>query len=211
MILLSSFYFPNIQYMSKFLLDEEIIIEQFARYEKQSYRNRCTIAAANGKLDLVVPVSKPFGKRTILKDVLVDYDTKWQINHWRSIVSAYRTSPFFEIFEPELAPFFELNKKFLIDLNYQCLDFYRKALDLNIPIEMSQNYFETGGRFSDLRDSISPKAKKHSEDPQFASVEYYQVFREKNGFFENLSFLDLLFNEGPLAIDYLKKNIKKGS
>ena len=107
-ILLSSAYFGPIQYFARFVSGKSILIEQYDHYLKQSYRNRCKILGANGILALVVPVKKPNGNKTIIKDVLIDYDTDWQKNHLESIKSAYKNSAFFEYYSDD---FFQAIKK----------------------------------------------------------------------------------------------------
>ena len=93
---LSTAYFAPIQYYSKFLLYSEVFIERFENFHKQTYRNRCVILGGNGPISLVVPVVKGRGAKILIKDLKISYDTNWQRNHWRTIFSAYNSSPFFE-------------------------------------------------------------------------------------------------------------------
>lgn len=203
-ILLSTAYFPNIQYVSKLLLGQPIRIEANETFLKQSYRNRCTIATANGPADLCVPVKKPNGNKTITKDILVDYDTKWQQDHWRAIVSAYGNSPFFEVLEPEFAPIFEKKEKYLLDLNVNVLNLLFLSLGHIVQLELTDHYVVALDGFIDYRNSIHPKKRMRVPDPRFSAIPYHQVFAQKHGFLDNLSFLDLLFNEGPQAIRITK-------
>lgn len=205
---LSTAYLPNIQYFSKFFLHKKVYIETEDTYLKQSYRNRCTIFGSNGKLDLSIPVIRPNGNKTKTKDVLIEYDTKWQLDHWRAIKSAYGNSPFFEIFEPEMAHIFESKEKYLIDFNEIALYQLFMSLGIEIKTYKTQSYFEPDNSVSyDYRDSIHPKNRMQKTDPFFKQNTYFQVFAGKLGFIPNLSFIDLMFNEGPQAIDICKKSI----
>jgi hypothetical protein len=202
--ILSTAYFPNIQYISKLLLHKKVIIEKFETYQKQSYRNRCTILAANGLLDLTIPVIKTSGNHTLTKDIEIEYETNWQQVHWRAIVSAYGNSPFFEIFEDELAHIFEKKVKFLIDFNYKILCQIQESLGIEFAIVFSESFIPAGENPFDFRNSIHPKARLNKPDSYFQPLPYFQVFSDVYGKQANLSFIDLMSNEGPQAIDLCK-------
>ena len=103
-VLLSTAYFPPIQYFTKFLLYKNILIEQYDHYGKQSYRNRCEIYGANGPLTLSVPVNKKHNQKILVRDVDIDYSLNWQKVHWKAIESAYNRSPFFLYYKDRLGP-----------------------------------------------------------------------------------------------------------
>jgi hypothetical protein len=202
--LLSTAYFPNIQYISKFLLFERIYIEQYDHYQKQSFRNRCVIYAANGPLTLVVPVKKNHGRKMIMKDVQIDYDTNWQHQHWKSIHSAYKNSPFFDYYEDDFLPFFQKQEKYLIDLNLRITDMLLQSLNVNAIWEKTTGYVHDFS--NDFRERIHPKPRLAQPDIFFAPASYHQVFSDKYGFIANLCIADLLFNEGPSAMAVVKKS-----
>ena len=200
-VLLSTAYFAPIQYYSKLLKYKQVFIEVYDNFNKQTYRNRCKIYGANGVLQLSIPVKKT-NPKTLVKDIYIDYDTNWRKMHWKSIESAYKSSPYFEFYEDELSPFFEKKTKFLIDLNSELQSVILNMLDESIKINYTNDFIWIGdSEFDDFREKIHPK--KEIEDQDFASEEYNQVFIEKHGFIPNLSILDLLFNEGPNAINFL--------
>jgi hypothetical protein len=206
--ILSTSYLPNIQYFSKFQLHKQVIIESHDTYLKQSYRNRCTIYASNGALDLSIPVIRPNGNKTLTKDVLIEYNTKWQVDHWRTIKSAYGNSPFFEIFEPELAYLYESKEKYLFDFNNKALTQIFNSIGTDVKIYHSKKYIEQNDSLLyDYRNSIHPKKRMQKPDAFFNQQPYFQVFAEKYGFIPNLSFIDLMFNEGPQALDICRKSI----
>jgi len=210
-ILLSSAYLPNIQYFSKLLSGSKATIEVHDNYQKQSYRNRTIIFSANGPLNLVIPVIKPNGNNTKTHDVIIDYEPPWQQIHWKAIVSAYKHSPFFEIFEEELRPVFQAKEKFLLDWNFLILDEIFKIAGIDKSYSRTHSFSRLNDeQILDYRDSIHPKARMQKNDPFFEQKTYFQVFSNKFGFFPNLSFIDLLFNEGSEATYICRQCIKKG-
>ncbi|MCF8374103.1 MAG: WbqC family protein [Bacteroidales bacterium] len=200
MLLLNTAYFPPIQYFSKIARTEKVVLEAHENYLKQSYRNRCYIYGANGKLSLNIPIKKASGLKMPIRDVKIEYLTHWQKIHWKSIESAYQSSPFFEFYIDDLIPFFQNKHKFLFDFNLEIIQFLIEALELDSEITLSETY-EKPGSFSgqDYRDIIHPKKDFNKFDPKFNPQEYTQVFSPKHGFIPNLSVLDLLLNTGPEA------------
>jgi hypothetical protein len=155
-------------------------------------------------LDLTIPVIRPNGNSTKTKDILIDYSTNWQHVHWQAIRSAYGNSPFFEILEPELAHLYNEKEKKLIDFNEKTL--IQAFLSLGFPLHFKHTltYQQNIDSFLDYRDSIHPKKRMQKPDHYFKPAKYYQVFTSKFGFKPNLSFIDLIFNEGPEAISKCK-------
>jgi len=200
-IILSTAYFPPVEYFFFLNHSKNVLIDSFENYQKQTYRNRCIIYGSNGPLSLVIPVIKTNKPKTIFKDILISYDEDWQKVHWRSISAAYNSSPFFLYYQDDILKILEKKHRFLIDLNNELL---MKLLDLtNIDTSISQasSYIKDPEEL-DLRNTISPK-NKIQEILNYPS--YIQVFDDKHGFISNLSILDLLFNEGPNTLEYLKK------
>ncbi len=196
---LASAYLAPVQYYSKLLHYPGVFIEKNDHYIKQTYRTRCDVAGANGKLTLSIPVDKGDSLKCLTKDIRISYAEDWQRMHWRSIVSAYRTSPFFDYYEDDFRPFFEIKFPFLFDFNEQFQSLILSLLNIDVKINYTDNYktnFLPGE--IDLREKIHPK-KDYNEDKNFKVVPYYQVFEQKNGFLPNLSIIDLLFNMGNEA------------
>lgn len=197
MILLSTTYLGNIQYYSKLASGQKIVLEAHENYQKQSYRNRCDIMAANGVISLTVPVLKGVADKTPIRDVRIDHRGAWQKGHWRSLMSAYASSPFYEFYADDLAPIYERRYEFLWDFNMDAQATVLKILKLQPDISISDDYIADSGENQDFRTSISPKPRLMRDDPAFRPQEYAQVFDDRYGFVPNLSIIDLICSEGP--------------
>jgi hypothetical protein len=206
--ILSTSYLPPIQYISKFLLYEKVIIEKFENYQKQSYRNRCYIYGANGKQCLTIPVKKQHGEKTPIAEVEIDNNYSWQTIHLKSIESAYRLSPFYEFYADGFKEFYQQDTQLLLDWNFNLLQFVLRVAGIPKVPERTTGYNRTVENCIDLRNSIHPKPRLMQPDPAFSVIPYQQVFRERNGFLPNLSIVDLLFNEGPLTLEVLRRSLK---
>lgn len=206
-ILLSTAYFAPVQYYSKFLKFDEVFIEQFENYNKQTFRNRCEILTANGIFSLVVPVVKGRGPKTPVKDIRISYDENWQVNHWRTIVSAYSSSPYFEYYADDLVGFFENEWEFLFQFNLEIHLKILEVMGIRSKFSLTVDFEKVPESTLNLREGITPKLHKAIIDPDFKAIPYTQVFSDKSWFVPNLSILDLLFNEGPNATTILEKSI----
>jgi len=205
-ILLSTAYFAPIRYFSKLASYPEIFIEQHENFIKQTYRNRTVILGANGPISLIVPVVKGRAQKIKIKDLRIAYDEEWQRNHWRTIFSAYNSSPFFEYYADDIEPFFRKKYEFLFDFNQQITETLLKILDIQIDLTLTKDFELFPENCLNLREQISPKVHLIDQDLHFEAQPYTQVFSEKFGFIPDLSILDLLFNEGPSASDVLEKS-----
>jgi hypothetical protein len=179
----------------------KIIFEKEDNYQKQTYRNRCYIYGANGKQLLTVPVIHTRGsghRKTI--EVKIDNSFDWQKLHLRSLQTAYRSSPFFEFYEDDLLPLFQKRFDFLTDLNLETDTLISELIGLEVSKEFTKVYSEE--YHDDFRLFVNAKSKN-----EFHLKKYHQVFIEKHGFLSNLSILDLLFNEGTSALNYLEDQV----
>ncbi|MDR0836359.1 MAG: WbqC family protein [Tannerella sp.] len=196
LVYLSTAYLAPVQYFSKLVSSDEIQIEIFENYPKQTYRNRCHIASANGIQALTVPVEKPDTLKCLTRDVRISEHGNWRHVHWNALVSAYKTSPFFEYLEDDFRPFYEQKYDFLIDFNEALQEMICSVLDISPNIRRTTVYKSVVE--NDFRNVIDPRHPL--SDPNFTPIPYYQVFRNKHGFLPNLSIVDLLFNMGKESI-----------
>lgn len=203
-LLISTAYFPPVQYLSLIGKSGNVLIEKHENYNKQSYRNRCSILSANGPLSLIIPVTRIKGRKTPISEVRPDNSCNWQKLHRISIESAYRSAPFFEYYIDDIAPFFHKKFSFLLDLNSEILDKLLAVLNIEAKWQYTSVYMdEMPPGILDIREAIHPKTKPGKDDINLIGREYLQVFQERYGFQPNLSILDLLFNTGPDAPFYI--------
>ncbi len=207
--ILSTTYFGPVQWYQKLYRYRDVWIECHDHFVKQTYRNRCLIAATQGVQALTLPVVHD-PDSMLTRDLRISDHGNWRHLHWNAIRSAYGDSPFFEFYADDLAVFFEQRWTFLIDFNNAITEMMCRLLDITPSIHPTAAFF-TGENScealgcdtapDDFREVIRPKPPL--ADPAFEPRRYYQVFEQKHGFLPNLSILDLLMNEGPEGIFFL--------
>ena len=199
-IILHPTYFPNIASFVAIVQNNNVTFEIEDNFLKQTYRNRTCVYGANGKLTLNIPVVHSQKNRQKYKEVKIFNEDNWQIKHWKSLLSAYKTSPYFEFYEDDLQPLFHCKANYILDFNLNCINTIIDCLQLDVNFSKTTLYNkQANGNTKDYRHLV--KAKK--ETPVTLN-HYTQVFGNKHGFISNLSILDLLFNEGPNALNYLE-------
>lgn len=199
-VLLPAFYLPPISWFSVFLDPEnEIIFEQFESFPKQTYRNRANIFGANGKLSLIIPIAHK-GCREF-KDIEISHREDWRNLHWKSIKTAYQSSPYFEFYEDKFRKIYDLKEKYLLDFNLKTLEIIQQILKTEKAHSLNEEYIKFPEEIN-FRDQFSAKLPS-----EYEMDEYYQTFSDKRGFLKDLSVLDLICNKGPESLTYIK-NIK---
>jgi hypothetical protein len=183
---------PSVEYVAR-LLREECVIDLGENYIKRSERNRALILSANGVMPLTVHVENGNRPRQRMRDVKIDYSKRWQHQHWVSILSAYKSSPYFDHYAEELEPFYRREWRYLVDYNMEYLQSLLRLLGAKCEVCLSEQYVEAEQGDLDLR-------PKHNEGSTFVAEPYFQVFSDRMPFEANLSVLDLLMCEGPEAI-----------
>ncbi|MEL6975355.1 MAG: WbqC family protein [Bacteroidota bacterium] len=200
-ILLHPTYFPSIGTFAV-MAQREVVWEVHDNFQKQTYRNRCYICTDQGRHRMNIPIKHVGGNegRQQYAQVSMDNSSAWKKIHWRTLQTAYRTSPYFEFYEDALEPIFTAKAPdTLLEFNFYILEVLSECLGLTMGTETTENYQKTYDKFCDARFMVDAKRPFTMQQPK-----YTQVFEEKHGFVENLSVLDLLFNEGPNTITYLK-------
>jgi hypothetical protein len=198
-ILIHPSYFPSISHYIALVNADAVTLEMEDNFQKQTNRNRMYIYSPNGIQLLNIPIKHSKTAHQRIQDVKLETAFDWQKQHFKSLEAAYRTSPFFEYFEDDLMPIFTTKHTFLMDLNLQTMELVSKCLGMDFNYTSTTEYFNEVPNHEDLRHLINGKKDATQLEP------YTQVFGEKHGFINNLSILDLLFNEGRYAKDYLKR------
>ncbi len=223
-ILVATAYLPPVEYVAWMLHSRVTDLEQWENYRKQTYRNRCVIAGAGGKLSLTIPVEKPVHGNCLIRDLRISDHGNWRHLHWNAMVAAYRNTPFFEFYEDDFAPFYTKRWSHLLDYNQELLHLICSLIGFDPEIHRTDCYVagplwksaeessseilpKESARFRtrmDLRESLDPKKESI---PGFQALPYYQVFASKFGFQENVSIVDLLFNMGPESLLVLRDSL----
>lgn len=220
-VLLSTAYLAPISYYACLMHAPQVFVEQHEHYHKQTYRNRCRIVAANGVMDLSIPVVTC--NNQAIRKVEIDYSKPWQRQHWLSLEAAYRSTPFFEYYEDDLKPFYQQQDiKYLFDFNARLQQVICDLIDLHPQMILTQDFVtpEAAGLCSsdacldlreaaaalDLREAIHPK-KNLPQVLHYHPQKYTQVFEQQLGFMADMSIVDLLFNMGPESILLLRDSM----
>ena len=192
MTILPIAYMPSVEYVAR-LLREECVVDLGENYIKRSQRNRAQILSANGVMSLTVNVENANRPRQRIKDVRIDYSKRWQHQHWVSIMSAYKSSPYFDHYAHMLEPFYNREWRYLVDYNMEYLSTLLRLLGVEDKVNTSEKYVVAREGDIDLR-------PKHNEGSTFVAEPYFQVFSDRMPFVANLSILDLLLCEGPQTV-----------
>ncbi len=200
--LLATAYLPPIEHFA-FFTEEEIWVERCEHFQKQSYRTRAVILTATGPQNLSVPVVHN-SEKELIGQTRLDYATPWQRTHWRTLETAYGSSPYFLYYEDLLRPFYETRYEYLFDYNMALTKTLLKIMHLQPNIRCTEEFAPV--RRHDLRTLLQPKRRSIETYP-FRLQPYYQVFENRFGFVPYLSIVDLLFNVGPGTTAYLRQTL----
>ena len=217
-MLFSTAYFPPVEYFAKiaegFTLSPDnvkpsvVYIEACEHYQKQSYRNRCKFYAENGVQALSFPIVHENGTYSLpITDIRIDWSTPWLVQTERAIASAYESSAYFDYYKDELFSILDSRPETLFEFNLQIIRFFLKKIGISAEIRLTGEFTprDSGIYGEDLREIIHPKRSNSILKDMGLEKPYFQVFARKYGFIPNLSIMDLLFNEGPDSILFLKK------
>jgi hypothetical protein len=212
----SQYFAPIIFYKISYNFSN-IVFEQCETYQKMSFRNRCQIVGAQGVVDLSIPIVGGRSQKGFMRDVRIAEDGGWQVRHWRTILSCYSRSPWFDYYRDGLEALYRKPATFLMDWNQECLEWTFTVLGIRPGIGRTAEYRAdyTCGEVTDWRGRLMPRDRENwgvagPGDVETGMLEwpaaprYQQVFEERIGFKPQLSILDLVFCEGKAAIRYIR-------
>jgi hypothetical protein len=194
-------YFGNIAYYKSLFSCEAVQLECYEHFVKQSIRNRCDILTSNGVLHLSIPIVRNNGSKTLIKDVLIDYNTDWRKNHWKAIESAYASSPYFEHYSQDVYDLIYQEETSLIQFNFNINKAILSWLGIETKVSLTTEYEILNELKVDYRSTFN----KNEGTSQFNFNQYTQVFEENQSFTPNLSILDAIFALGPMARTLIDK------
>lgn len=190
-------YFGSVLYYKNLVQHASVLIEAKEHFPKQSYRNRCDILAADGILSLSIPVKKDSGSKTATDQVLLANNENWRARHWRAIKSAYQSAPYFDYYGVEVEELLNRNHTHLLELNTEISRSILKWLDIDMELSCTETFQPVTE--NDPREILVDKNKNN----QFEKATYIQVFPGDQSFTPNISILDAIMCEGPLARNLL--------
>ncbi len=209
------------------VLPSVVQLEACENYQKQSYRNRCYILAGDGVQMLQVPVKHGFMVEDTLpsaslrdpvranapgrvpspiRQIRVDYSTPWVVRTQRALDTAYETAAYYEYYRDDVFAVLDARPETLWELNLSTIRLLLEKTGIACTLFPTSTYVAPGSVPDDYRDVIHPKRPDTILDKLGLGQPYYQVFQDRmGGFTPRLSALDLLFNEGPDSILWLKR------
>ena len=199
MTILPAAYLPSVRYVAR-IAAGGCVIDTGEHFLKRSERNRAAILTANGPMSLTVQVAHANRLRVPVRDVRIDYSKRWQHQHWTAIVSAYRSSPYFDHYAPRFEQFYNRRWEWLAEYDLALTQMLLECIGAAMP-QVSECYVDAAGDDLDLR-------PKDAQDPSFRTIPYIQTFADRMEFVPSMSFADLLFCEGPGAMDVLKDSLR---
>jgi WbqC-like protein family len=201
-VIVSSYVpFPCISWWALVAQKTDILFDKAEHFQKMSYRNRYYIASANNTVILSIPLVHGRNQRCPMSEVQISNNTDWQTQHWRTLTAAYNRSPFFEYFAHSMKGIYEKEYTFLIDFNLDTISWVAKQLGLKMKVS------DTDIFVSEYTDgALDIRSMKNQLQLPELFPQYFQVFADRNGFVPNLSIIDILFNEGPHTLQWLKEH-----
>ncbi|HRY98218.1 MAG TPA: WbqC family protein [Bacteroidales bacterium] len=201
-------YFPPVSWFVHALEADQVVLGCPRPYRKQTLRNRCAIMSANGPLTLTVPVAKPW-RNAAFSEVRPDTARPWRRTHWRAIESAYSRSPFFLYYRDEAESWFSKDRvESLAAFNQACIHDLIRIMQLPVNVNVDQVHGPHEGELTDYAPFFLNRRQEEGSS-LMALPEYRQVFSERLPFVPDLSVLDLIFNLGPEAREYLRKAARR--
>ena len=208
-IILSDYqYFPPVTLISALTDAKHIHFESYETYQKGGFRNRCEVLGANGVVQLIIPLAGGRTQKRLISEVKIDYREDWQKSHFRTLMSCYNRSAFFEYYRDQLERIFQQRTTWLVDWNMLCFEWLVSVLKLDVQVGKTDSFKKEYGsaEYRDLRGMLNPSNRNL---PGIKPVQYAQVFEQQELFIAGVSVLDLLFCEGPGATMILQQMVQE--
>jgi hypothetical protein len=201
-------YFPSVTIVSALTNVKHIHFDSYETYQKGGFRNRCEVLGANGVVQLIIPLAGGRTQKGLISEVKIDYREDWPKSHFRTLLSCYNRSAFFEYYRDGLERIFQSRTTWLVDWNMACFEWLLSALKLDVQVGKTGAFKKeyASAEYWDLRGVLNPANRNL---PGIKPVQYSQVFEQEGRFIAGLSVLDLLFCEGPGATIILQQMVQE--
>ena len=209
-------YFPRLAYLALMARVETFVLADTFQYSRQSYQNRTRLRNPQGWQWISVPL-KGGQHGTPIHAVRIRHHLGWQRKHWKALAFNYRSTPYFEYYEPRLRPFFEKPWHHLGALTCRTVEVLADLFRLPPPQRASDlpgapndlpgvlRRFEAGPLLAP--DEAVVYDAQQVNEVQVLRYEHPTYRQPFEGFEPGMSALDLLFNYGPEARTILEQGI----
>jgi hypothetical protein len=222
--IIQSNYIPWKGYFDIINLVDEFIIFDEVQYSKNTWRNRNQIKTPAGLQWLTIPIECKGKCKQKIRDVVV-CDPKWNVKHWKTIVANYSKSKFFSTYKDQFEDLYLGHREWHLSMiNYRFMAAICGILGIKTKMTWDAEYDLSGGRTEKLANLClqtgtqiyltGPSAKGYLDEDLFEKqglkLEYmdYSGYKEYNQLYppfqHEVSIIDLIFNEGPDAVKYMK-------
>jgi len=222
--ILQSNYIPWKGYFDLINMVDAFVLYDDMQYTKRDWRNRNKIKTPQGPLWLSIPVEvkgKYFQK---INETLIS-DKSWAMKHWKSIVQNYSKTRFFKQYADVFEKLYtEMDEDYLSKANYRFLTAINNVLGIETEILWSSDFELAEDRTERLLNICldlgadeyisGPAAQAYMETEKFEKAGVKVSWMDYSGYpeytqlyppFEHgVTILDLIFNEGPDAVKYMK-------
>lgn len=200
-------YWPRPAYLALAAAAGRLVVADTLQYSRQSYQNRARLRTPDGWQWISVPLRGGQHGRPA-RTVEIENRTPWLRKHARSFVYNYRTAPYYDFYEPRLAPVLETSWAHLGALTARTVELCVALLELDVEVVRASALpgapadvpaiLAAAGADARLVPADHPPAEDGVPERRFrhAMPPYRQNF---DGWVPGLSALDVLFNHGPAA------------
>jgi hypothetical protein len=204
-------YFPRIAFFALVHAADRFVLADTMQYSRQSFQNRARLRTPGGSQWISIPLKGgQHGRR--VSEVIVRRELRdWRTRHWRSIEFNYRSSPYFEFYEPRLREVFEVDSERLVDFTARSVEVLGELLGLTTPILKASDLAGSPDTVESVStvcgiDQVVVPAEAAAADREAAGDVRVVAWTESpyrqnfDGFIGDVSALDLVLNHGPAAI-----------
>jgi len=227
-LITQSNYIPWKGYFDSINLADEFVIYDDVQYTRRDWRNRNKIKTQNGTQWLSVPVEVKGKFSQKINETIVS-EKDWGQKHWKTIMHCYSKAQYFNEYRAVFEnAYLNCQEQNLSKINYEFIKIICEILNIKTRIRWSDEFGITGektDRLIDICNKIGatdyftgPAAKSYINEESFMQsniklhyLDYsgYPEYHQLYGAFDHyVTILDLIFNEGPMARNYMKSFTK---